>query len=217
MKALFFDLDGTLTDSRPGIFRCIKYALEKLQVPSPPEKDLQTSLGPPLQESFARFLNTDDPQKIDTAVALYRERFEVKGIFENAVYPDIESALTALEKRYRLYVVTSKPEKYAVQIIAHFSLDKFFVKVYGSYPDGRLANKTHLIKHVLTSENLSAAEAIMIGDRRHDISGARANGVASVGAAYGYGSIEELNSAGANKISHFPKQLVDIIDQLNKE
>ncbi len=217
MKALFFDLDGTLTDSRPGIFRCIQYALEKLQVPSPPESDLQTCLGPPLQESFARLLNTADSEKIDEAVQLYRDRFEVKGIFENAVYPGIEPALTSLSKRYQLFVTTSKPEKYAVQIIAHFSLDRFFQKVYGSFPDGRLAQKADLIKHVLTSENLPAAEVIMIGDRHHDVNGARANGVVSVGAAYGYGSVEELSAAGANKISHSPRQLVNIINQFTEE
>ncbi len=217
MKALFFDLDGTLTDSRPGIFRCIEYALEKMQVPTPPESELQACLGPPLQESFARLLNTENLRDIDKAVQLYRDRFEVKGIYENAVYPDIESTLMALQKRFRLYVVTSKPEKYAVKIIAHFSLDSFFQQVYGSYPDGRLANKTDLIKHVLSSEALAAEAAIMIGDRHHDISGARNNGVTSIGAAYGYGSVEELNAAGANKISHSPKQLVEIIHHLTEE
>jgi len=206
--SLLFDLDGTLTDPREGIVRRLRYALEELGHVSPPEAQLTRYIGPPLYESFPVLLGTTDTALIERAVNLYRQRFTTDGIFENNLYPGITDTLSALEaKGYSLYVVTSKPTVFARRIIDHFGLLRFFQNVYGSELDGTRADKTELIGHVLAHENIHPIDAVMIGDRGHDIKGALANGVQSVGVLWGYGSREELTQAGASALCETPETL----------
>ena len=185
---VLFDLDGTLTDPRDGILACFKYALEKLQVNSPTDRTLERMIGPPLRESFTALLGVDDEARIDRAISLYRERFSLMGLYENALYPGISEALAQLrEVGCTLFVATSKPRVFAQRIIDYFELGGFFRAVHGSELDGSNADKTKLIAHVLTAESLTPTETIMIGDRAHDVVGAKVNSVVPIGVLWGYG------------------------------
>ena len=216
--AILFDLDGTLTDSRPGIVNSTLYALRRFNetrganLPIPEPESLTYLVGPPLRTSFAKLVGADDA---DTLLKLYRERFEPVGIFENSVYPGIVSTLEALRAMgCRLFVATSKPEHYARRIVEHFDLAGFFIEVHGAAPDGTRAAKADIIAHVLARHEVAPAEAVMIGDREHDALGAKANGLlGSVGALWGYGSREELGKAGADPLVERPDQLVAALDE----
>jgi phosphoglycolate phosphatase len=196
--ALLFDLDGTLTDPREGIVGCIRHALERLGCGAPPDPELDICIGPPLRESFCRLAGE---ALADAAVEPYRERFRVTGMFENRVYPGIPEALAALGAAgWRLLVVTSKPAVFAERIVRHFELSPHFAAVYGSELSGLRADKGELIAHVLASESIAPERALMIGDRSHDVVGARKNGVRSAGVLWGYGTREELQAAGAGRL-----------------
>ncbi len=203
--SIFFDLDGTLCDPREGIVRSLQYALQKTGHAIPPESELVRYIGPPLYKSFAVLLNSNDAERVKHAVELYRERFASKGMFENSVYPGITDVLAGLyAERYRLYVVTSKPTIFAQKILNHFRLAANFLCIYGSELDGRRADKSDLIAHVLEQEKLIPTNAVMIGDREHDIKGALANRVHPIGVLWGYGSRDELTKAGAAVLCETP-------------
>jgi len=206
---LFFDLDGTLTDSRPGIFNSMRYAMTALNVAIPEEEALSRFIGPPTHDTVRELLGSDDPALNARAIALYRERYSSRGMFENSVYPGIEQGLQALcELGIPLLVVTSKPELYAQQIIDHFGLQQYFERVYGSELSGERSNKGELIAHVLSKQGIAAANAWMIGDRLHDIVGAKRNGLRSAGVLWGYGSRAELSDAGADTLFQNMPELV---------
>lgn len=199
---LLFDLDGTLTDSAPGIFGCIRHALRELGFAGPAESDLRRAVGPPLHISFREIFGITEDGVVEEAMRLYRERFATVGLFENEVYPGIPVTLSSLkESGYRLRVATSKPKVFADRIIDHFGLRPFFPEVYGSELSGQRAGKPELIRYVLDSEGVSAAGACMVGDRSHDIVGAKENGLTSVGVLWGYGSVAELLEAGADALA----------------
>jgi phosphoglycolate phosphatase len=199
MRTVFFDLDGTLTDPKPGIVRSIQYALDRLGRPVPDEAALLWCIGPPLRSSFVELLGGE--AEADRAVGLYRERFGAVGLFENQVYPGIRSLLESLEGRgWALHVATSKPHVYARQIVEHFELMPYFGEVFGSELSGQRADKSELLAHALRETGASPSRSVMIGDRSHDMIGAAKNGVGSIGVLYGYGSREELIRAGARTI-----------------
>lgn len=198
---LFFDLDGTLTDPRDGIVRCLQYAIAGVQSPVPPEAELERMIGPPLQESLRLVLGPSKAHLVPEAIALYRERFRTTGMLENAVYPGIPEGLAALvEAGRRLFVVTSKPTAFARPILEHFHLARYFTEIYGSELSGVRSDKGELIAYVLESERIAAEQAVMIGDRSHDMIGAKTNKVRSIGVLWGYGTHEELAAAQACRI-----------------
>jgi phosphoglycolate phosphatase len=190
---LLFDLDGTLTDPLTGISRCIQHALARLGRPVPPTQALARFVGPPLRESFAQLLDTRDPERIEQAVTLYRERFAEVGLFENGLYPEIPDTLNALAQAgHRLWVVTSKPHVYAVRIVRFFQLSGLFQDVFGSELSGHNVDKRDLIREVLVRTGIDARTTWMIGDRAQDLRGGRANGTRVAGVLWGYGSEQEL-------------------------
>lgn len=206
MTTIFFDLDGTLTDSRPGITRSIQHALERLGKPVPPPEELTWCLGPPLQQSLKALLGTE--ALAQAGLKHYRERFAEIGLFENDVYAGVEEVLAALKADgRRLFVATSKPHVYAERIIRHFGLDRYFDRVFGAELDGTRSDKTNLLAYALAQTRTDPAQALMIGDRSHDIIGARNNAMAAVGVLYGYGSEEELRGAGAQRLCERPQGL----------
>ena len=211
MTTLFFDLDGTLTDPKPGITRSIQYALRKLDRAVPSEDELTWCIGPPLRASLQKLLGGDD--LADQALALYRERFADIGLYENQVYPGIADILSGLaSSRRRMFVATSKPHVYAERIIAHFGLAGCFEHVFGSELDGTRADKTKLLRHALQTTGVDPAQTIMIGDRSHDVIGARNNDMTAVGVLYGYGSQAELVGAGAHRLCATPADLIAHIE-----
>ncbi len=208
MSPIYFDLDGTLTNPKPGITRSIQYALRKLDREAPSEDDLTWCIGPPLHASFKKMLGTDT--LADAAILLYRERFSDIGLFENEIYPGIEDTLSVLAGQgRRLFVATSKPVIYADRIIDHFGLRAYFERVFGSELDGTRSDKTELLSYALKAMHVDPAQTIMIGDRSHDMIGARNNGMTAVGVLYGYGSRQELLGAGAHHLSASPQGLLD--------
>jgi phosphoglycolate phosphatase len=207
MTAIFFDLDGTLTDPKPGITRSIRYALDRLGRAAPTEDDLICCIGPPLRASLATLLGGDT--HADEALALYRERFADIGLYENEVYPGVVETLAALAGAgRRLFVATAKPHVYAERIVAHFGLRPYFERVFGSELSGERGEKTDLLRHALCETGIEGARAMMIGDRRHDIVGARTNGMTALGVLYGYGSRDELVAAGAHHLCATPQAVL---------
>jgi phosphoglycolate phosphatase len=202
---VLFDLDGTLTDPKLGITRSINYALEQLGVPPRPESELLKCIGPPLLGSFQDLLGTTDATRCSQAMQHYRDRFSDVGLYENAVYPGIPEALARLQTAgYALILATSKPLTYAKRILTHFELDPYFAATYGSELDGRMSDKGELIYHILRAESLEPNKTLMVGDREHDIHGATKAGIRSLGVLYGYGSEDELRSAGATALCESP-------------
>jgi phosphoglycolate phosphatase len=201
-----FDLDGTLTNPKTGITRSVQYALDKLGRPVPEADELTWMIGPPLFASFTELLG--GTEEVQDAVRFYRERYGDVGLFENEVYAGIPALLRNLqEKGVRLYVATSKLHVFARRILDHFDLSRFFIEIYGSELDNRNADKRDLIRHILERERFDPARAVMIGDREHDAIGAQANGLASIGVTWGYGSREELLEAGAACLVDDPRGL----------
>ena len=210
MRTIYFDLDGTLTDPKIGITRSIRYALTELGLEAPSEDELTWCIGPPLLASLKRLVGTDE--LADLALSLYRKRFSEIGLYENGVYPQIEAVLATLRQSgHRLFVATSKPGVYAERIIDHFNLTVYFERVFGSELDGVRVDKTELLSYALSEASQDPARAVMIGDRSHDIVGARNNGMTAIGVLYGYGSRQELMDAGAHHICPTPQAVLDYI------
>jgi phosphoglycolate phosphatase len=198
---LIFDLDGTLTDPREGIARSYDYALRRLGLPTPPLQELERHIGPPLRQAFAILLDTDVPERIEHAVSLYREHFSEKGLYENTPYAGVHALLAQLVAAgHRLFVCTSKAQVYAERILAHFALAGHFAGVYGPGLDGHPADKADLLATLIAREALEPAQAVMIGDRKHDILAARRNGTRGLGMLHGFGDRAELEAAGADLI-----------------
>lgn len=193
---LLFDLDGTLTDPVVGISRCIQHAMSRLGRKPPESNELSRFVGPPLRGTFAELLSTNDATLVSRAITFFRERFVADGMFENEVYPDVAKGLEQLAAGgHRLWVVTSKPEVYARQIVRHFGLSSWFSEIYGSELDGTNADKVDLVRVVLEREGIAAGETWMIGDRAQDVRGGRVNGTRTAGVLWGYGTRQELSAA----------------------
>ena len=206
---VYFDLDGTLTDPFEGITKCFVYAVEKLGFERPSDDFLLSCIGPPLYDTFPEIVGEALTLK---AVDLYRERFDQIGWLENSPYEGIHNTLENIANRDDcvLYVATSKPRIAATRIVEHFEMAPYFERVFGCELDGTRANKSELLKYAI-SENPATTKRIMIGDRKHDLIGAQANGIHPVGVSYGYGSVDELTTAGAAAIAHSPAEIPDIV------
>ena len=208
---LLFDLDGTLTDPMVGITSSVQYALEKFGIHVRYLKELIPFIGPPLAESFQKFygFSKEDAEK---AIQYYREYYTPKGIFENEVYEGIPEMLAHLtEAGFTLLVATSKPTVFARKVLKHFGIEDYFSFVGGSELDGSRTKKAEVISYILKTCGIEAKEAIMIGDRRHDIEGGKACGLESVGVLYGYGTEQELTEAGADHIIRTVAELEDYL------
>lgn len=210
---LYFDLDGTLTDPYEGITKCILYALDKLGFPHPSGEYLHSCIGPPLYDTFPQMVGEVLTLR---AIDLYRERFDEIGWLENEPYDGIHDALANIaDSGCVLYIATSKPRIAADRIVEHFEFGQYFERVFGCELDGRRANKTDLLSYAI-DENPAASARTMIGDRKHDLIGAIANGIRPIGVSYGYGSTEELTAAGAIDIAKSPAELPDMIEKMSR-
>ncbi len=212
-KYILFDLDGTLTDSSDGILNCVIYALQAAGVEIPTRDTLLQFIGPPLMEGFQDITGMDHDAAAEATIK-YRERYGVIGLFENKPYDGIALALSRLKSQGKiLALATSKPETYAVRILQHFNMKKYFDVTVGSTMDGSRNNKTSVIKEALHRLGISKEDlkdVLMVGDRRHDIVGARECGIASLGVYYGFAEIGELEKAGADYIAWSIEDVVNI-------
>ncbi len=212
---LLFDLDGTLTDSRPGIITSIQFALTESGLQVPAAENLLWCIGPPILESFRTLVGPESPDLFEPTVHKYRERYGDTGLFESQLYPGIEEALAELTALgHVLHVATSKAAVFAVRIIDHFGLDKYFVSVNGSELDGTRADKGELISHILEHQAIDPTDAGMIGDRKHDMIGAARNGIPGIGVLWGYGNGAELMDAGAKACVRVPTLLAGALEGL---
>lgn len=209
IKNILIDLDGTLTDPKVGITTSARYGLEKIGHPISDEINIDWIIGPPLKASLAKILNVEaDHVLAEQALMGYRERFAVKGLYENHVFEGVAETLAELKRRgYRLFVATAKPTVYAKQILEHFDLAQYFTDIHGSELNGDRTNKAELIQYILAQQQLQADQCMMVGDREHDIFGARQNGIDTIAVNYGYGSQEELALAQ-------PKYKIECFNQL---
>ena len=205
---ILFDLDGTLTESGPGIISSVRYALAKMGGPVLDDEQLRLFIGPPLLDSF-RDLCGFDPAEVAVAIAAYREYYATDGQYENSVYDGIPELLTSLREAGRtLAVATSKAEVFAASILDHFALTEYFTTVVGSELDGRRTAKSEIITEALARLDRPTAGTVMIGDRSHDVRGAVAVGVGSIGVLWGYGDDAELTAAGADALAATPAELL---------
>ncbi len=205
---VFLDLDGTLTDPKPGITGSFAYALKSLGLTPPPLDDLTWIIGPALIDSFKKF-GVEDP---DRALELYREKYTSGGLFENSVYAGIPEALGKLKgDGFELHIATAKPHAYARKITSHFGLSKFFTNEFGPELDGTRNNKGDLLAYALEQTGIDAANSVMIGDRIHDIKAARFVGMRVIGVTWGYGTTDETDQA--DYLCHSPFDLPAIVTQ----
>ena len=208
-KAILFDLDGTLTDSGPGIMNCAKLALEHYGLPIPTEAELRTFVGPPLHESFIRF--GVPAGEADNAIKVYRSRYLTVGKYENTPYEGIREVLEKLKTEgHTLYVATSKPEATSVDILEYFDLAKYFDIICGASFDRSRSSKEDVIAWLL-SQCGDYDEKIMVGDTAFDVLGAKAHNIPTVGVAWGYGKVEDMVAAGAVSIAHTMDELYEML------
>ncbi|MBQ8623189.1 MAG: HAD hydrolase-like protein [Oscillospiraceae bacterium] len=214
-KYILFDLDGTLTDSAPGIINSFRYALKHYNLPDMTDNELKQFVGPPLMVSFSQILGFGEEKGLE-AVGVYRRYFSTKGLFENEVYEGIPIVLEKLKsKGFTLAVSTSKPEVYAKRILEHFDLVKYFAEVCGIPLVDEGMTKAQVIAVTLKKLGVSdKAQVLMVGDRDYDVKGAHDNGIDCIGVLYGYGSRDELESAGAEHIAETAEDMADLICSL---
>lgn len=214
-RTVLFDLDGTLTDSAPGIIACIQYALDDMGIAHPDAATMRTFLGPPLADTFGGHFGMTDEQ-VDYAIEKYRERYHDVGLFENAVYAGIPELLDALAARgCALAVATSKPTYSATRILERFDLAPRFEFIGGAALDGTRHDKADVISHTLAELSsrglpVGSAATVMVGDRRHDVQGARAHDLDCIGVLWGYGDESELLGAGAVALAHRPDDVLQL-------
>lgn len=208
-QIILFDLDGTLTESGEGITKSVQYALSHFGIIENDLQKLRCFVGPPLKDQFVNYAGLSQEQA-EQAVEYYRERYNSIGIFENRLYPKIKELLELLKVNDKvLGVASSKPEIYVEQILKHFGIDSYFQVAVGSELDGRRARKSEVIEEALRRLGMDRARdsVLMVGDREHDVDGARDCGIQCIGVAYGYGTREELEKAGAVYIAETVEDL----------
>ena len=207
---LFFDLDGTLTDSGPGVMNCVQLALDAYDI-HPPREALRAFVGPPLRVSFARFGVPE--AELERAIAIFRERYLTVGKFENFPYPGIQELLARLKAEgFPLYVATSKPEATAKEVLEHFALDTYFTEICGATMDSSRESKEDVITYLLEKVG-NTGQVVMIGDTEYDVLGAAAHGIPTVGVSWGYGEAETMKAAGAEVIVDTTEALYDYLNQ----
>lgn len=210
-NTVLFDLDGTLTNPGRGITNSVAYALNKFGIETEDKKELYKFIGPPLLDSFMKYYGFSE-EEAEMAIAYYREYFRDTGIFENEVYDGIPELLEEIRNSGRkIILATSKPEEFAKRILVHFGLDKYFDFAAGATMDSSRNKKGDVIAYALKESGCSSENAVMVGDRLHDILGAKENGLDSIGVLFGYGSREELENAGADYIAGTVKDIIKFV------
>lgn len=208
-KAVFFDLDGTLTDSGEGIINCATLALNHFGLPVPSRQEMRVFVGPPLDQTFIRFGVPSD--KTDEAIRVFRSRYTTVGKFENFPYPGVREMLEALKAEgCRVFVATSKPESLANEVLNHFDLAKYFEKICGATMDGSRSHKADVIRYLLAQVS-GVENIVMVGDTAYDVIGAAEHQIPCIGVSWGYGLVEDMMNAGAIKIAHSPEELAQMI------
>ena len=208
-KTIIFDLDGTLTDSGEGILNCAELGLRHFGLPVPSREEMRVFVGPPLHETFLKFGVPED--RVEEAVTVFRSRYTTIGKFENTPYPGVHDLLQALKAAgHTLLIATSKPENMAVEILEKFELSQYFERICGATLDRSRISKEGVIAYLL-SLNGTAENMVMVGDTAFDVEGAAAHGISTIGVSWGYGSVEEMQQAGAIAIANTMEELLSLL------
>ena len=214
-RVVLFDLDGTITDSAPGIIACIRYALADMGLEGPDDNAMRSFLGPPLVDTFINHFGVT-PAESTRMIAKYRERYHDVGEYENAVYAGLPEILADLQAQgATIATATSKPTESATRILTHFGLDGYFTFIGGAEMHGARQHKADVIAHTLEElgiDDPGATDIHMVGDRSHDVLGAKAFGIPTIGVLWGYGSRAELTDAGAVSIVDDAAQLRALLE-----
>lgn len=221
MKNIFlFDLDGTITDPKEGITKCVQYSLKFFGIDEPNLDNLECFIGPPLHMSYQIYYNFSEKDAF-SAVEKYRERYSNVGIFECYLYKGIEQVIKTIKDNGGLVgLATSKPEKYAIQLLKHYNIYEYFDCVTGSLMNGNRSDKTEVLQEAFNRMNISNdmySQVVMIGDRLHDITGANNMNIDSIGVKYGYSVEDELEKAGATYIVENTSELNNLVLKLFRE
>lgn len=210
-KTVLFDLDGTLTDPGEGITNSVRYALNKMGIREPDTQKLYRFIGPPLKDSFMEFYGMDEAQAM-RAIAEYRVYYGDRGIRQNRLIPGMKETLSALRSRgKKLLVATSKPEHFSYDVLKSFDLLRFFDGVYGADDNESRVSKGDVLRYAIANAAFDTASAVMVGDRKFDVLGAKEVGIPTVGVLFGYGTKEELLAAGAISLISRPEELLSLI------
>ena len=208
-KAIFFDLDGTLTDSGEGIINCAAKTLERFGLPVPSRQEMGVFVGPPLDKTFIEFGMPAD--KTDEAIRIFRSRYVTVGKFENFPYPGIPELLKSLQDAgHRLFVATSKPEVTALEVLEHFDLSKYFEKICGATLDGPRSHKEDVLRFLLSQVD-GVENTVMVGDTKYDVIGAKHHNIPCIGVAWGYGKVQDMVDAGAIAIAKDVPHLYELL------
>ena len=209
-KYIFFDLDGTLTQSDPGITRSVQYAMDKHNIKTEVE-DLKIFVGPPLREMFMKIFGVS-LEEAEKMVVTYRERYTTVGKYECSVYDGVKEMLSELKSMGKvLCVATSKPENSANEVLEHFGLREYFDVIGGDTPLHERKNKAAVVTHVLGEMGVNDMDdVIMVGDTEYDVLGSAECGIKCIGVLYGYGSKESLVKAGAAELAEKPLDIVEL-------
>jgi phosphoglycolate phosphatase len=212
VQAVLLDLDGTLSDSRPGIAACFRHTLQAMGHDPAAAGDLTWAVGPPIAVSLQRLLAPFADTRVDAALTIYREHYSAVGIYDCTVYPGVTGMLDGLrDAGFTMCIATSKRRDFADRVIDYLGLRGYVRAVYGAEPGGGLDRKQDLLAHILTVEHFAADACVMLGDRLHDIEAAKANAIRSIGALWGYGGRAELEAAGAGAIAAVPGDVLGLV------
>lgn len=212
--AVLLDLDGTLSDSKPGIAACFRFTLAELGHDPDAAGDLSWAVGPPIATSLGRLLAPFGDDRVAPALAIYRARYSEVGLYDCSVFPGVAGMLDALrDAALPLFIATSKRRDFAERVMDHLGLTAYVRGIYGAEPGGGLEEKYDLLAHILTAERLDPAGTIMVGDRLHDIHAAKINALRSIGVLWGYGGMAELTEAGADDLAEAPDQVIGLIQR----
>jgi len=212
VPTVLLDLDGTLSDSRPGIAASFRFTLGEMGHDPEVAGDLTWAVGPPIAVSIQRLLSLYGDKRVERAVEIYRARYSAVGLYDCSVFPGVLEMLAGLRATgTTMFVATSKRRDFADRVIDHLKLRGFVQSVYGALPGGGLDEKHDLLAHILAAENLPAGGPVMVGDRLHDIHAAKANGLRSIGVLWGYGGAEELSAAGADAVAGTPDGVARLV------
>jgi phosphoglycolate phosphatase len=214
LDTVLLDLDGTITDPKPGIIGSFRHALTALGFEAPPVDELLWVIGPPLRQSFPKL--GVPANQIEAALEHYRESYAAGAMYDAPVYPGMPETMAAMKSAgLRLILATSKPHTFARPILAHFGLDTLFDAIHGSELDGRNDDKGDLLAHIIATEGVDPARAVMVGDRLFDIRAAKRHAITSIGVLWGYGGKAELTEAGADHLCASPRDLAATVAGLD--
>lgn len=215
VRSVLLDLDGTLIDSQPGIIASSRAALRALGHDPGDALDIKRAIGPPLEDMLRALLAARGDDRLAEAVAIYRRHYGESGLLGSEPYPGIGDALRDMRGAgLQLYLATSKREVFARRILENLKLATYFDGIYGSVPGGELDHKPELLAHVLSERDIRVSHSLMVGDRRHDIAGAHAVRMRGLGVLWGYGSRDELEAAGADRLVEQTADLARVVSSM---